>query len=530
MSSKTTMKKILSVLFALILVVGLVAATPAVGSASVAYNEAVADDANGILQVRYEIWGTGTATFVLDDGSRVTRTYDNEMIYGCSGSCFLINDYTALTCAHVVNHDKLFQTLKKMNLKPEIKMYVLLANNVPMEYTVPHMSVDDDFAIITLKQSIGAKKILELGFSDRVKTTQKVYSLGFPGVVSSVEEEANEYNIKYYTEDVTITEGAIQKVNNINNTDVIQHGSSIAGGNSGGPLVDAEGYVIGLNKWNTTSKEDYYWATGINQIITTLDNLKIPYTRQNDVVTPTVADKTDASVDNEPTTEAATVAPVTPTVNDSNTTGKSDEGGNSKMIIIIAIIALVVILAVVLIVVIMASSKKKKNSNNTLPPMPPAPPTGTGTGMTPPQPPVASMPPRPYTPPVAPQNNYNNMNEGAGETSVLSEGAGETTVLGQGSVGVALVRKSTGEKININKPDFTIGKERRRVDYCISNNSSISRAHARLTVRAGRCYICDLGSTNCTFVNGTKLSPNQEVVLSKGDKIKLADEEFVFEG
>ena len=93
-----------------------------------------------------------------------------------------------------------------------------------------------------------------------------------------------------------------------------------------------------------------------------------------------------------------------------------------------------------------------------------------------------------------------------------------------------MIRKRNNEKISINKPEFIIGKERRRVDYCISDNNSISRAHAKIKVRAGRCYISDLGSTNCTYVNGVKLSPNQEVILSKGDKIKISDEEFEFLG
>ena len=113
---------------------------------------------------------------------------------------------------------------------------------------------------------------------------------------------------------------------------------------------------------------------------------------------------------------------------------------------------------------------------------------------------------------------------------MLNDGAGETTVLGNQNAGCTMIRKRNNEKISINKPEFIIGKERRRVDYCISDNNSISRAHAKIKVRAGRCYISDLGSTNCTYVNGVNLSPNQEVILSKGDKIKISDEEFEFLG
>lgn len=97
-------------------------------------------------------------------------------------------------------------------------------------------------------------------------------------------------------------------------------------------------------------------------------------------------------------------------------------------------------------------------------------------------------------------------------------------------LGFTIVRKKTNESILIKKPEFIIGKEKRRADYCVADNSSVSRAHAKLNFRAGRVYITDLGSTNCTYVNGVKISPYQRVLLSKGDRIKISNEEFDFLG
>lgn len=113
---------------------------------------------------------------------------------------------------------------------------------------------------------------------------------------------------------------------------------------------------------------------------------------------------------------------------------------------------------------------------------------------------------------------------------VTVEGASETVSLDMDSVAFTLKRKIGGEEILINQPDFYIGKERSKVDYCITNNNSISRRHAKLKVRAGKCYIRDLGSTNCTYINGTKLAPNQEVALIPGDRVRLSNEEFEFIG
>ena len=125
---------------------------------------------------------------------------------------------------------------------------------------------------------------------------------------------------------------------------------------------------------------------------------------------------------------------------------------------------------------------------------------------------------------------HSHLQKSAGSTSSVhsSDGSGET-VFHESHIqitGISLMRKSNNETVNINKPEFTIGKERRRVDYCVADNSSVSRVHAKLRVRGGICCISDLGSTNCTYVNGTKLGRNQEVALKKGDKIKLSYEEF----
>ena len=95
-----------------------------------------------------------------------------------------------------------------------------------------------------------------------------------------------------------------------------------------------------------------------------------------------------------------------------------------------------------------------------------------------------------------------------------------------GAGGRTIIRVKTGERININKPEFIIGKERRRVDYCVSDNSSVSRTHVKLISRAGELHIMDMNATNGTFVNGTRISGGQEARISSGDKFKLADEEF----
>ena len=90
------------------------------------------------------------------------------------------------------------------------------------------------------------------------------------------------------------------------------------------------------------------------------------------------------------------------------------------------------------------------------------------------------------------------------------------------------VRKSTGEIINITKPEFIIGKSKTKADYAIENNSAISREHCIVIQRDGVNYIKDNNSTNHTYVNGVELQPGKEVLLKHKTEVRLGDEEFTF--
>ncbi|MCR4640346.1 FHA domain-containing protein [Ruminococcus sp.] len=91
-----------------------------------------------------------------------------------------------------------------------------------------------------------------------------------------------------------------------------------------------------------------------------------------------------------------------------------------------------------------------------------------------------------------------------------------------------LTRRSTGVTVNISKPVFRIGKERDRVDFCVTENRTVSRVHATIYTRDGSCFIEDNNSTNKTYINGTPLLPEREIKLKSGDVLTLSNEEFDF--
>jgi two-component system cell cycle response regulator len=57
---------------------------------------------------------------------------------------------------------------------------------------------------------------------------------------------------------------------------------------------------------------------------------------------------------------------------------------------------------------------------------------------------------------------------------------------------------------------------------------SVSRRHCDLTVARGLVAVCDLGSTNGTFVADQRLEPNETVELRSGDLVQIGSEIFKF--
>lgn len=135
------------------------------------------------------------------------------------------------------------------------------------------------------------------------------------------------------------------------------------------------------------------------------------------------------------------------------------------------------------------------------------------------------------------QNRYAEVNiqmGRIGETTVLGNASmGQTVVLSglnpDGKPNPRLTRVRNKEQVAIDKPVFRIGKERSYVDYFIGDNPAISRSHANIIIQQDGYYVEDMNSTNHTYVNDNIVVSGSQVKLEQGAKIRLGNEEFVFQ-
>lgn len=90
----------------------------------------------------------------------------------------------------------------------------------------------------------------------------------------------------------------------------------------------------------------------------------------------------------------------------------------------------------------------------------------------------------------------------------------------------SLLRNRTGEAIEIDRSEFTIGRKREMCSYAITDNPAISRVHGIFRVTAKGLFVSDNNSLNRTSVNGRTLQKGGSAALKNGDVVSFADESF----
>lgn len=164
--------------------------------------------------------------------------------------------------------------------------YIVYDNSMNMiRANVQYMSEDADMALLYIHTPTNVRKPAKLRPFKEGELRNKhesVYAIGFPGAADDIGIAGGNPNLISTIDQMTVTTGIISATVNKAESwsgegELIQTDADVNPGNSGGPLVDANGYVLGINTFISRAATGINYATSINDIIRMLEAQGVPY-------------------------------------------------------------------------------------------------------------------------------------------------------------------------------------------------------------------------------------------------------------
>lgn len=453
------MKKVLSILIALILLTGcfLLPVQAAEMSGKISQHR------NGVVRfLTVTSYDPVTGYFSGGVGSGFAVGVDGE-----SSDVFITNN-------HVIDEAIDVYILLDNNWKQSVPIFGGEADNVhavhaEVVYTPEQRNGNRiDYAIVKAERVIEERTSLPLMRSQLALPGDTVYTMGYPAFA----DEITGQNINASIDDISVTLGVVSRLVTFEayGADIIQFDANISQGNSGGPLITEEGYVIGINTWGIDDVEEentrINMALQINYVIDKLDELIEDGTLKNfqyDLIT----DRDAAAED--PTEE---------------TKEKEEESLLDNPLLLAAGAAAIIAVAAFIL------WKRQK--------------------------------PQPAQPAQQEQRQDVTVSVEALKQMPQQATANQYRLVG-------LEGQFAGRRVALDRP-LRLGRHPGCELSFAPNTVGISTLHCTLSPQAEGVVLTDNGSSYGTYLaNGTKLTPKQGVTLRTGDIFYLADKRQMFQ-
>ena len=179
-----------------------------------------------------------------------TTSVDGMRTYG---TAFAVTNRDFITNKHVIE-ESIGQKISIYHPKWENSDSSLVARSVVLKA----VSLEYDLAWLQLEYADPSIHPLAV-FCGKVMQGEEVYTLGYPAYTLG--------NSKTVIPEITYDKGVIKAVNRIvNNNDCYEMSATINGGNSGGPLFNLNGQVIGINTFGYDNYENCFFAIKIKLV------------------------------------------------------------------------------------------------------------------------------------------------------------------------------------------------------------------------------------------------------------------------
>lgn len=244
-------------------------------------------------------WYTGSAFGVGEAGKETSTFVTNRHVVASEGDFFC--DWDEVRSYAIINDRELANVLNDLYSPGSgISPYLSAASTVflltddlrsgieedkMLKCSVVYVgnAYEQDLAILQTEEPVEGRVALPLlAEGDSVESGGKVYALGYPGTTDSLSPTDSGS-----VERVTMTDGIVSLHTQLIDdnevlTDIIQHTARINHGNSGGPLIDERGAVVGVNTWgwgqdDSSGNDSSYGSIEIKYVRSILDEMKIGY-------------------------------------------------------------------------------------------------------------------------------------------------------------------------------------------------------------------------------------------------------------
>jgi hypothetical protein len=392
-----------------------------------------------------------------------------------TGSGFVVGERHVVTNWHVCCME-----VKATGVEIKRTLAVMAGpRNSPMEAQVLWFSIDKDLAVLETTKSLGRPAVV-FAAGAHLKEGQPVWALGFPGASERFAEAEFEYT-------PTLTQGIISRFMRGHSrkgtapAQLIQMTAAVNPGNSGGPLYNECGEVVGVNSAKALTPvvspsgdvlrvpeaDGINWSVLVDELLPELDKLGLKYAAASGVCKP-----------------GAAIAG-----------GQGMENVVVKIMTAMAIAGLMYVLRLQRVRSAMSRFLLAVHTRLMQPPAKKPLATAAGTGA-----------------------------QAGTITAVADMLAGPHKVL-RGVNGFY-----AGQAIPLDQTGCVIGRDGSVANLVVPSNN-VSKRHCQLRLDGGGTLLLeDLWSSNGTFLaTGERLAPNRAYTLRPGDRFFVADPENTFE-
>lgn len=155
------------------------------------------------------------------------------------------------------------------------ELHVLFDQNDEAEAYLVDYDAEKDLAILRLENPTDKRVPLQLREPEDAMLGDEVYAVGYPLAADLTVQAVNSFS----TSDATVTTGSIGRFLTESGTGrrLIQTDTAMSGGNSGGPLLDGDGAVLGINTAVSNLDQNLFYAVSVGEVLPMLDRNNVAY-------------------------------------------------------------------------------------------------------------------------------------------------------------------------------------------------------------------------------------------------------------